>query len=249
MLPHVVPRCHAPLASQVSGVLTSQRRSPGMQSFASADAPSPEPSFCTDASGLESPPVPPRPPPRRAPPRRPPVPPPPAAPPPVPPPPPRPPAPPAPATPVVPPAPATPVVPPAPATPVVPPAPATPVVPPAPAIPVVPPAPAAPVVPPAPAAPVVPPAPVVPDVPAESGRTRRRATAAAVTVAAGSTVGVHGVDRPAGRQQDERHQPRDAHEAGQTIRIRENHPQGLRALNRPGRRRSKRTNWRYWSSS
>src|SRR6266498_572071 len=58
-----VPRCQLPVASQVSGVFMSQRRSPGMQSVASSPPPSTEPplSFWVDPSGLFEPPAPPLP--------------------------------------------------------------------------------------------------------------------------------------------------------------------------------------------
>src|SRR5215831_17111176 len=57
MLVHAAPRSQLPFASQVRGVLTSQRRSPGMQSLgsASADIASPEPSLPTEPSGFELP--------------------------------------------------------------------------------------------------------------------------------------------------------------------------------------------------
>ena len=55
-----VPRCQLPFASQVSGVFTSHRRSPGMQSVASRPTAStePPPSFWVDPSGLFEPAVP-----------------------------------------------------------------------------------------------------------------------------------------------------------------------------------------------
>src|SRR5262245_63423341 len=62
MLLHAGPRCQTPFASHVSGMLSSQRRSPGMQAIASCPE-SDSPSFPVDASGLETlPAAPPRPP-------------------------------------------------------------------------------------------------------------------------------------------------------------------------------------------
>ena len=60
MFVQVVPRCQLPFASQVSGVFTSHRRSPGMQSVASRPTAStePPPSFWVDPSGLLEPAVP-----------------------------------------------------------------------------------------------------------------------------------------------------------------------------------------------